>query len=66
MWVLGWSSKQELLINQENPEKKWRSTVPKGIPEDIIWDAAKAVLSERFISVACGAGGRRRRTVSCC
>lgn len=66
MWVLGWNSEQGFLINQENPEKKRRSTVPKGIPEDIIWDAAKAVLSEWFISVACGAEERRQRTVSCC
>lgn len=66
MGVLGGSSGQDFLINQGNPEKKWRGTVPEGIPEGIVWSAAKAVLGERFINVACGARGRGRRSVSSC
>ena len=61
--VLDWRSGQGFLIKQENLEKKWRSAgLPEGLPEDIIWDAAKAVLSKWFIIVACRARGRRRRS----
>lgn len=62
MKVLGGSSGQRLLIKQENLEK-WRSGgLSKGLPEDVIWDAAKAVLSIWLINIACRARGRRRRS----